>query len=103
MAFTDKTLTCSDCGREFTFTAGEQEFYESRGLLNEPKRCPDCRSSRRRERRGGYGSSRVSYPAVCAACGKETTVPFEPTEGRPVYCKECYARMKESGELPSSS
>lgn len=101
MAFTDKTLTCSDCGQQFTFTAGEQEFYQSRGLLNEPKRCPECRSARRRERRGGSGSSRASYPAVCAACGNETTVPFEPTEGRPVYCRECYARMKESGELPS--
>jgi CxxC-x17-CxxC domain-containing protein len=98
MAFTDKTLVCSDCGREFTFTAGEQEFYSSRGLLNEPKRCPECRAARRRERRG-YGGSRQSYPAICASCGKETTVPFKPTEGRPVYCKECYARMKESGEL----
>lgn len=97
----DKTLVCAECGKEFTFTAGEQEFYASRGLLNEPKRCPDCRTSRRRERREGYGGSRPSYSVVCASCGQETTVPFEPTEGRPVYCRDCYARMKESGELGS--
>ncbi len=99
MAFKDKTLTCGDCGREFTFTAGEQEFYQSRGLLNEPRRCPECRTARRSERRGGrYGGS---YSVVCASCGVETTVPFEPTEGRPVYCKDCYLKMKEAGELPS--
>ena len=99
MAFADKTLVCSDCGRDFTFTAGEQEFYASRGLMNEPKRCPDCRSSRRKDRGGGGSGERRSFPAVCASCGQETTVPFEPTEGRPVYCRECFARMKESGEL----
>ena len=87
MARTDKTLVCGDCGREFTFTAGEQEFYLSRGLVNESRRCPECRAAWRTERRGGDGGSRGSYPAVCAACGVETTVPFEPTEGRPVYCK----------------
>ncbi len=99
MALTDKTLTCRECGQEFTFTVGEQEFYLSHGLLNEPRRCPECRATRRRERSGGYGDSRRGYSVVCAACGAETTVPFEPTEGRPVYCKECYAKMKESGEL----
>ena len=96
MALTDKTLVCRDCGREFTFTVGEQEFYSSRGLQNEPGRCPDCRATRRRERSGGYGGSRRVYSATCAACGVETTVPFEPREGRPVYCKECYAKMKQS-------
>ena len=94
MAFTDKTLVCRDCEQEFTFTYGEQEFYAGRGLLNEPRRCPDCRSVRRREREGGYGGSRQVHSAVCAECGVETTVPFEPTEGRPVYCKECYTKMK---------
>ena len=97
MAFEDKTLTCSECGNEFTFTAGEQEFYSSRSLQNEPKRCPECRAARRRER-SGYGGSRRAYSVVCAACGAETTVPFEPTEGRPVYCKECYTKVKQSGE-----
>jgi len=99
MALEDKTLTCRECGQEFTFTAGEQEFYQSRGLQNEPKRCPECRAARRWERRGSYGEARHTYSTVCAACGVETTIPFEPTEGRPVYCRECYTKMKESGEL----
>ena len=101
MAMKDKILTCSDCGQEFTFTTGEQEFYASRGLLNDPRRCSECRVARRRERRGGYGDMRGSYPAVCAACGIETTVPFEPTEGRPVYCKECYAKERQSSNFGS--
>lgn len=101
MSFQDKTLQCSDCGQEFTFTAGEQEFYSSRGLLNEPRRCPECRQTRKAERRGndsyGYRSRRQMFPAVCAECGKETEVPFEPREGRPVYCSECYSKVKLSG------
>ncbi len=99
MALQDKTLTCRECGQEFTFTAGEQEFYLSHGLQNEPGRCPECRASRRQERRGSYGDVRRVYSVVCATCGTETTVPFEPTEGRPVYCKECYAKMKESSDF----
>ena len=92
MALADKTLTCRDCGREFVFTTGEQEFYLSRGLLNEPRRCPECRGSRRQERSRGYGER--TYAVVCAACGQETEVPFEPRQGRPVYCGDCYAKMK---------
>ncbi len=96
MALTDKNLVCRDCGKEFIFTVGEQEFYTSRGLQNEPKRCPDCRSSRRRERRSG--EPRPSFTATCAACGAETTVPFEPTQGRAVYCKDCYTKMRQSSD-----
>ncbi|MFC2034353.1 zinc-ribbon domain containing protein [Chloroflexota bacterium] len=104
MALEDKTLTCRECGQEFTFTVGEQEFYLSRNLMNEPGRCPECRAARRQERRGGgYGDSRREFSVVCASCGVETTVPFEPTEGRPVYCKECYLKMKQSGELTTST
>ncbi len=103
MTLKDKTLTCIECGQEFIFTAGEQEFYLSRNLMNEPKRCPECRATRRQERRSGSGYSRSSYTVICAACGVETTVPFEPTEGRPVYCRDCYNRLKESGELGLTS
>ncbi len=103
MALQDKILTCSECWQEITFTVGEQEFYSSRGLQNEPKRCPECRATRRRERGSGYGdSSRRVYSVICAACGVETTVPFEPTEGRPVYCKECYAKVRESSGFDRS-
>ena len=96
MGFEDKTLQCSDCGQEFVFTAGEQEFFASKGYTNEPKRCPSCRQSRKADRygNGGAGARRQMYPAVCAECGKKTEVPFEPREGRPVYCSECYAKAK---------
>lgn len=99
MALEDKVLTCSECGQDFTFTAGEQEFYLSRGLMNEPRRCSECRAARRRERRGAYGDEKRVFSAVCADCGVETTVPFEPTEGRPVYCKECYDKIRQSSDL----
>ena len=93
MALADKTLVCRDCGQEFIFSVGEQEFYRSRGLERDPSRCPECRAARRRGR--GYGSPREMYPAICAACGKETEVPFEPRGGRPVYCQECFAKLRE--------
>ena len=98
MSFQDKSLQCSDCGISFTFTAGEQEFYSSRGLQNEPKRCPECRRARKSERYGnaGYRSQRQMFPAECAECGKETEVPFEPREERPVYCNECYKKVRLS-------
>lgn len=92
MAFADKTLTCRDCGAEFIFTAGEQEFYQSRGLQNEPSRCPSCRSARRSS--GYQRSQREMYPVTCAACGAETEVPFQPRGDRPVYCAACFAKMK---------
>ncbi len=46
----DKTLVCEDCGKEFIFTEGEQEFYKEKGFENEPKRCPDCRKARKHQR-----------------------------------------------------
>ncbi|MFC2016795.1 zinc-ribbon domain containing protein [Chloroflexota bacterium] len=95
MALSDKTLVCRDCGQEFTFTIGEQEFYLSRGLQNEPSRCLECRTARRRERQGSYSQPRQAYSVICAGCGKETTVPFEPREERPVYCRECYAEQRK--------
>ena len=99
MALADKNLTCRDCGKEFTFTTGEQEFYLSHGLQNEPSRCPECRAARRRERQGGYNSPRRMYTVVCAECGQEAEVPFEPREGRPVYCKDCYTKLKETRSI----
>jgi len=99
MGFTDKTLQCSDCGATFTFTAEEQEFHASKGYTNEPKRCPACREAKRAQyNSGGYRSSRQMHPAVCAECGKDCEVPFEPREGKPVYCSECYNKMKLSSQ-----
>jgi CxxC-x17-CxxC domain-containing protein len=119
--FADRTLTCRDCGKQFTFTAGEQEFYQTRGF-SEPTRCADCRAARKSSQSGGgygsrdssrsssygsggYGGSRSGssdsrsggtkqmYKVKCANCGIDTEVPFEPRSGRPVYCRDCYQQM----------
>ncbi|MBE6092685.1 zinc-ribbon domain containing protein [Selenomonas ruminantium] len=92
MAFEDKTLVCKECGKEFTFTAGEQEFYAEKGFENEPARCRDCRDKRRRSRDGG--EARPMFKVVCAECGKETEVPFEPKNDRPVYCRDCFNKKR---------
>ena len=89
--YEDETLVCEDCGKEFVFTAGEQEFYAEKGLVNKPKRCPECRHQRRKNNR----RKRKMYDAVCAKCGAQTQVPFRPTEGREVLCKDCYKQMQE--------
>ena len=92
MSFVDKTLTCRDCGTPFTFSAGEQEFYQSKGLLNEPARCPECRTLRREGR--GAVRPRVMHTVTCAVCGQQTEVPFIPTQGRPVYCQDCFQQIR---------
>ena len=96
MSFEDKQLQCSDCGADFTFSAEEQELFQTRGYTNEPKRCSPCREARKSQRygNGNYGSRRQMFPATCAECGKDTEVPFEPREGRPVYCSECYSKVR---------
>ncbi|MBX0327834.1 zinc-ribbon domain containing protein [Oscillochloris sp. ZM17-4] len=110
MSFADKTLTCRDCGMDFVFTAGEQEFYASKGFVNEPTRCPSCRQNRKaqagsggpRDDRAPRSSSfapgapreRVSYKVTCANCGQETTVPFVPRGTKPVYCSDCFDQMR---------
>ncbi len=85
--YEDQTLICEDCGAEFTFTAGEQEFFAEKGLTNVPKRCPECRKARKKSRKR-------LYDAVCSKCGAQTQVPFKPIEGKEVFCKECFAQMK---------
>ena len=97
----DKTLTCRECGQNFTFTASEQEFFAQKGFTNEPSRCPQCRATRNASRGegGGFGvrRDREMYPAVCAQCGKATQVPFQPRADRPVYCSDCYSARRPSG------
>jgi len=110
MTFTDKNIACVDCGAEFVHSAEDQRRYAERGFTNEPKRCADCRAKRKASGgggfgggrgmggggggegygRGGGGGAREFHTAVCAECGKPTEVPFKPTEGRPVYCRDCY-------------
>ena len=93
--YEDEKLICEDCGAEFVFTQGEQEFFAEKGLVNKPKRCPDCRKTRRQKFR------KKMHTVTCDKCGAETKVPFKPIEGKEVYCKECYKQMKEA-EVPAA-
>lgn len=95
MAYEDRMLTCVECGQEFTFTADDQEFHARKGY-QEPKRCPTCRQARRGDRGGGGygGGTRQMYDAVCDNCGNATQVPFLPRQDRPVYCSDCFAKVK---------
>jgi CxxC-x17-CxxC domain-containing protein len=109
VSYEDKGLMCRDCGAPFTFTAGEQEFFAQRGLLNEPGRCPECRATRKRQGGGrgmgevqGYGGGggeyqrapREMYEAMCAGCGGLARVPFQPTGSKPVYCSTCFEAQR---------
>jgi CxxC-x17-CxxC domain-containing protein len=109
----DKTLTCRDCNATFTFSESEQAFFKEKGFDNEPQRCPECRAIKKQQQSGGnnrgsygsgnrnsyggssYGNSygradREMFPAICAECGKETSVPFRPSGDKPVYCSSCF-------------
>ena len=100
MAFQDKTIVCKECGNEFVFTAGEQEFYAEKGFENEPSRCKTCRDARKRRMNdGSRRQNRQMYDAVCADCGAATQVPFKPRNDRAVYCSDCYQnhRAAQSG------
>ena len=88
--YEDKTLKCKDCGNEFVFTAGEQEFYAEKGFQNEPQRCKACRDKRKNVTR----EQKEMFETTCANCGGVAKVPFQPTSDRPVYCSECFAAMK---------
>jgi CxxC-x17-CxxC domain-containing protein len=94
----DQTIQCKDCGKDFTWTASEQEFYQEKGF-NAPVRCKDCRAKARasfndRNGGGGGGGERRSFPITCSNCGKQDTVPFEPRGDRPVLCRDCFQKQK---------
>ncbi|PZR59579.1 MAG: zinc-binding protein [Candidatus Meridianibacter frigidus] len=91
--YTDETLTCTQCGNEFTFTAGEQEFFAARGYANKPSRCKDCRGARRSP---NATQAREMHPVTCAQCNKQTEVPFLPRNDKPVYCRECFQKMRSA-------
>lgn len=92
----DKTLICRDCGVTFVFTAGEQSFYQEKGLVHDPQRCTACRAARRRERTGQ--PPREMHQVVCAECGAQTMVPFLPRQDRPVYCSTCFDKARLQSE-----
>ena len=97
--YSDERLTCTDCGAEFVFTSGEQQFFATKGFQNKPNRCPDCRTARKAQG-GRYGGSssyeggsrapREMFTARCSQCGNEARVPFEPRLDKPVYCRDCF-------------
>jgi CxxC-x17-CxxC domain-containing protein len=88
-----KNLTCTECGAIFIFSTGEQEFFNQRNLVNEPRRCPGCRLSMR-FMRNGRDASQLS-DVSCADCQKPTRVPFKPRGLRPVFCYDCLAQRKQ--------
>jgi CxxC-x17-CxxC domain-containing protein len=124
MSYADKTITCRDCGMDFVFTTGEQEFYAQKGFTNEPTRCASCRQQRKAgggrsnygdrdsygygdrdsySSRGGYSSGpREMHSATCASCGKEALVPFVPRGDKPVYCSDCFQQQRQSSDRSSS-
>jgi CxxC-x17-CxxC domain-containing protein len=117
--YTDETLTCTDCGRDFAFTSGEQAFFAEKGFQNKPNRCPECRVARKAGRgatgasistsnadrgSGGYsgggrsagGTRRELFEATCSRCGNVARVPFQPRGDRPVYCSDCFSSQRSS-------
>jgi len=116
MSYADKTITCRDCGMDFVFTSGEQEFYAQKGFTNEPTRCSACRQARKAAggRSGGYGErdsyssggyssgERQMHSATCASCGREAQVPFVPRGDKPVYCSDCFREQRQSYSRSSS-
>lgn len=99
MSYSDRNLSCVDCGNSFVFTAEDQEYHASKGFENEPKRCASCRANRKADRGdtrggggGGGGGYRQMHDVVCAECGRNTQVPFQPTGSRPVYCSDCFSK-----------
>ena len=101
----DQRLKCVDCGEEFLFTVGEQAFYKQHGLTHAPNRCKRCRDLRKGARPGGGGakaetatsSGREMHTAICSQCGAETQVPFVPSSGRPIFCRDCFQAQKSQG------
>ncbi len=96
MQYTDQTRACRECGREFVWTAGEQEFFASRGLQNPPSRCPECRAAAKASRSMGArpDGERQMYEVTCSQCGQPARVPFQPRLDKPVYCSDCFSQQR---------
>lgn len=99
---TDKNITCIDCSKSFVWSAGEQAFFRDKQLENPPKRCKDCKKAKNdrlaaiaNAQRSGV-KQRIEVIVSCAKCGDQTTVPFYPSQGRPVYCRSCFLELNPS-------
>jgi len=100
--FEDQTIPCIDCGSSFVWTVGEQAFFRDKNLQNPPKRCKECKQAKN-ERLAAIAAAqasgvrqRIEVAVNCAKCGETTTVPFYPSQGRPVYCRSCFLEMNPS-------
>jgi CxxC-x17-CxxC domain-containing protein len=98
LEFADRILTCTECGAEFVFSAGEQSFFYDKHFTNDPKHCKNCKANRPSR----PTKFRVEVRAVCAACGAETMVPFQPTQGRPVLCRTCFLKSRHHPTSPGT-
>ncbi len=98
--YQDRSLTCRDCSEEFIFSAGEQAFFATKGLTNDPQRCPACRAVAKRAR--SSEGPREFHAAICGACGGQAVVPFAPRNDRPVYCSTCFDKVR-AGTLTGTS
>ena len=100
--FEDLVIPCLDCSHTFIWTAGEQAFYRDKELQNPPKRCKDCKKAKNHRleaieiARVTGKRHRIEVAADCARCQKTTTVPFYPSQGRPVYCRACFLEADSS-------
>jgi CxxC-x17-CxxC domain-containing protein len=96
MALADKRLQCVDCGAEFVWTAGEQAFFADKQFKHEPRRCRACKHRRpaRPVTPREEPNDRADTEVTCTACGRTTTVPFRPAQGRPVYCRDCFQQRR---------
>jgi CxxC-x17-CxxC domain-containing protein len=97
--FEDKAILCIDCSTNFIWTVGEQAFFRDKKLQNPPKRCKECKQAKN-ERLAAIAAAqasgvrqRIEVAVNCAKCTETTTVPFYPSQGRPVYCRSCFLDM----------
>jgi CxxC-x17-CxxC domain-containing protein len=109
VTYVDRTLTCVDCGQEFIHSADDQQYYVEKGFSSDPKRCVSCRATRRAAREGGSDASDLGGPrgyerggsggreffaVLCSECGNQAQVPFKPRMDRPVYCSDCFRKIR---------
>ena len=98
----DRTINCIDCEDDFVWTVGEQTFFRDKKLDNPPKRCKSCKKAKN-ERLNAIANAqregvkqRIEVMVKCAKCADQTSVPFYPSQGRPVYCRSCYLELNPS-------
>lgn len=97
--FTDVNISCIDCEKDFIWTVGEQTFFRDKGLQNPPKRCKECKQAKNLRlasiaaAQASGIKQKIEVAVHCAKCSSYTTVPFYPSQGRPVYCRSCFLEM----------